>query len=115
MLLGVLGAFPFIHFEDSLKKKNCSPLDHKIIIKKKCNLFFSRLLSLPFPLLLRALKQRIFGLQLGQLSAQAVDFVLKLLVVFNDVNHFIVGLIQALGRTVPAQKHSFRQQIQTSH
>lgn len=61
------------------------------------------------PSFLRALQQRIFGLQLGQLPAQAVDFVLKLLVVFDDVDHFIVGLIQALGGPVPAQKHSCRE------
>lgn len=61
------------------------------------------------PRILRALQQRIFGLQLGQLPAQAVDFVLQLLVVFNDMNHFIIGLIQALGGTVPAKKHSCRE------
>lgn len=85
------------------QNNDCSHSDYKTIIKKNPNLFPPRIL--------RALQQRVFGLQLGQLPAQAVDFVLQLLVVFDDVNHFIVGLIQALGGTVPAKKHSCREKI----
>lgn len=55
---------------------------------------------------LGALQQRILGLQLRQLPAQAVHFVLELFVVFDDVDHFVVGLVQTLGRAAPAQKHS---------
>lgn len=55
---------------------------------------------------LRALQQRVVSLQLCQLPAQAVHFVLELLVVLDDVNHFVIGLVQTLGGAAPAQKHS---------
>lgn len=55
---------------------------------------------------LGALQQRVLGLQLRQLPAQAVHFILELLVVLDDVNHFIIGFIQTLGGSTPAQKHS---------
>lgn len=55
---------------------------------------------------LRALQQRILGLQLRQLPAQAVHFVLELFVVFDDVDHFVVGLVQTPGGAAPAQEHS---------
>lgn len=50
------------------QNNDSSHSDYKTIIKKSPNLFPPRIL--------RALQQRIFGLQLGQLPAQAVDFVL---------------------------------------
>lgn len=55
---------------------------------------------------LGALQQRVLGLQLRQLPAQAVHFVLELLVVLDDVNHFVIGLVQTLGGAAPAQKNS---------
>ena len=51
------------------------------------------------------LQQRLLGLQLGQLSAEAVHLVLQLLVVLNDVYHLLVGLLLAAGRAVPAEEH----------
>lgn len=46
---------------------------------------------------LRRLQERILGLQLGQLPAQEVDSVLELLVVLDDVQHFLVGFVRAPG------------------
>lgn len=45
---------------------------------------------------LRTLQQWILSLQLRQLPAQAIHLVLELFVVFDDVNHFIEGLVQTL-------------------
>ena len=51
------------------------------------------------------LQRGLLGLQLGQLSAEAVHLVLQLLVVLYDVHHLLVGLLLAAGRAVPAEEH----------
>lgn len=76
-------------------------------LTSSCSLPSSTSRSAPASFLpLRALQQRILGLQLRQLPAQAVHFVLELFVVFDDVDHFVVGLVQTPGGAAPAQKHS---------
>lgn len=76
-------------------------------LTSSCSLPSSTSRSAPASFLpLRTLQQRILGLQLRQLPAQAVHFVLELFVVFDDVDHFVVGLVQTPGGAAPAQKHS---------
>lgn len=76
-------------------------------LTSSCSLPSSTSRSAPASFLpLWALQQRILGLQLRQLPAQAVHFVLELFVVFDDVDHFVVGLVQTPGGAAPAQKHS---------